>query len=125
MKILDWILALIASLLLLQTLYFKFSGSAESIYIFETVGIEPWGRYASGVAELVAGILLLIPRLRLYGALIAAGVISGALFFHLTSLGIVVMDDGGQLFIYALLVFLSSLGLIFIHRKEIPFISIP
>ena len=125
MKILDWILALIASLLLLQTLYFKFSGSAESIYIFETVGMEPWGRYASGVAELVAGILLLIPRLRLYGALIAAGVISGALFFHLTSLGIVVMDDGGQLFIYALLVFLSSLGLIFIHRKEIPFISIP
>ena len=83
-RITEWVLAVIASFILLQTLYFKFTGSEESIYIFTTVGMEPVGRIGSGIVELIAGIFLLIPRLRVYGAILALGVISGAIFFHLT-----------------------------------------
>lgn len=114
-----WLLRLIAAVIMLQTLYFKFTASEESVYIFTTVGMEPWGRIGSGVAELIASVLILYPRTTWLGASLGIGVMSGALFFHLTKLGIVVKNDGGQLFIYALLVFLSCAGLLIIYRKEI------
>lgn len=113
-----WILRLIAAIILLQTLFFKFTASAESVYIFSAVGMEPWGRIGSGVVELIAAILILIPATTGIGALVALGVMSGALFFHITKLGLVVMNDHGQLFIYALLVFISSLLLVFLYRKK-------
>ena len=115
----EWILSAVAALILLQTLFFQFSGAEESIYIFTQVGMEPWGRYASGVAELIAGVLLLIPRFRHFGAALALGVISGAIFFHLTSLGIEVMDDGGQLFIMAVIVFVFSAILLWLNRTKL------
>lgn len=114
-----WLLRLIAAVIMLQTLYFKFTASEESVYIFTTVGMEPWGRIGSGVAELIASVLILYPRTTWLGASLGIGVMSGALFFHLTKLGIVVKNDGGQLFIYALLVFLSCAGLLIIYRNEI------
>lgn len=114
-----WLLRLVAAIIMLQTLFFKFTASPESVYIFTRVGMEPWGRIASGVAELVASILILIPRTTWLGALIGAGVMSGALFFHLTTLGIEVQGDGGLLFIYALLVFLSCIGLIIMYRSSL------
>jgi uncharacterized membrane protein YphA (DoxX/SURF4 family) len=123
MKVIEWILSLIAAFILLQTLFFKFTASPESVYIFETVGMEPYGRIGSGIAEFIAGGLLLFPVFRIYGALIGLGVISGAIFFHLTKLGIEVMDDGGQLFIYALIVFVSCLVIAIFRRKEIPIIG--
>jgi uncharacterized membrane protein YphA (DoxX/SURF4 family) len=119
LNILFWSLRLLAALIMLQTLFFKFSGAEESVYIFSRLGIEPWGRIGSGVAELIASILILIPRTTPYGALLGLGVMSGALFFHLTKLGIVVKDDHGQLFIYALLVFISCLILAWSFRKQI------
>ncbi len=115
----EWILSAVTALILLQTLFFKFSGAEESVYIFTQVGMEPWGRYASGVVELLSGVLLLIPRFRHLGAALALGVISGALFFHLTSLGIEVMNDGGQLFIMALIVFLFSALLLWLNRTKL------
>jgi uncharacterized membrane protein YphA (DoxX/SURF4 family) len=121
MKIIIWLLRIIPACILLQTLYFKFTGQPESVYIFKTAGMEPWGRYASGIAELIAAVLLLIPRYTWLGALLAAGVLAGAIFFHLTKLGIEVMDDGGQLFIYALVAFTCSVILLILHRKDIPF----
>lgn len=114
-----WLLRLIAAVIMLQTLYFKFTASEESVYIFTTVGMEPWGRIGSGVAELIASVLILYPRTTWLGASLGIGVMSGALFFHLTKLGIVAKNDGGQLFIYALLVFLSCAGLLIIYRNEI------
>lgn len=114
-----WLLRLIAAIILLQTLFFKFSASEESVYIFTTVGMEPWGRIGSGIFELIASILILFPKTTWLGALLGLGVMSGAIFFHLTKLGIVVKDDGGQLFIYALLVFLSCVVLLFIYRREV------
>ncbi len=123
MKIFVWVLRLVASAIMLQTLFFKFTSAPESIYIFETVGLEPFGRYASGVAELIASILLLMPRTTWLGALIGLGVISGAIMSHLTVLGIEVMGDGGTLFALAIVVFISCAILLFLHRKEIPVIG--
>ena len=114
-----WILRLLAAVIMLQTLFFKFSASEESIYIFSTIGMEPWGRIGTGVMELIAAILILIPRTTAFGALLAIGLMSGALFFHFTKLGIEVKGDGGQLFIYALLVFISSAILLFIYQSQI------
>jgi putative oxidoreductase len=114
------LLRVIAAVILLQTLYFKFTGAPESKYIFSTLGIEPWGRWFSGVSELVASILLLVPATQIFGALMAIGIMSGAILSHLLVLGIVVQDDGGTLFILACVVLLSSVGIVFIRRDEIP-----
>src|SRR5687767_11690773 len=84
----SWVLRGIAAIILLQTLFFKFSGARESVYIFTTLGMEPWGRIGSGVAELIASILLLVPRTAAFGAVLSLGVISGAIVSHLTKLGI-------------------------------------
>lgn len=104
-KIISWIAAIVSAITMLQTLYFKFSAAPESVYIFSTLGIEPWGRIGSGVAELIASILILIPSIRWLGAGLGLGVISGAILAHLTQLGIEVQGDGGYLFVLALVVF--------------------
>jgi len=118
-----WVLPLLAAVILLQTLYFKFSAAPESIYIFSKLGMEPWGRIGTGILELIAGILLLIPGTTVFGALLAIGLMTGAIFFHLTKLGISVQNDGGQLFIYALFVFVSCIALVIIHRNDLTVIK--
>ena len=118
--IMSWTLQLLAAAILAQTLFFKFSGAEESKYIFRTLGAEPWGRVASGVAELVAVVLLLAPRTVVLGTLVALGVMAGAIASHLTKLGIVVQDDGGLLFSLAITVFVASAGILIIRRGQIP-----
>src|SRR5271167_4920965 len=108
-----WVLRIVAAYILLQTLKFKFEGLPESIYIFTKVGMEPYGRIGSGVVELIASVLILIPRTTAWGALLAIGTISGAIFFHLTKLGIEVQGDHGQLFFMAIAVWISSAVLLF------------
>ncbi len=103
-----FVLRLVVAAILVQTLYFKFTGAPESVYIFQTLGIEPWGRIGSGIAELVAAVLLLLPRTAVWGAVLSLGVISGAILSHLTMLGIEVQGDGGLLFGLAVAVFVGS-----------------
>ncbi|MDX1637770.1 MAG: DoxX family protein [Balneolaceae bacterium] len=105
----SWLFQIVAAAIFLQTLYFKFSAAPESVYIFRTVGMEPWGRITTGIAELFAGILLLWPRKAWLGGLLGLIIISGALFFHFTTLGIEVQGDGGTLFYLAITVFASCL----------------
>lgn len=114
-----WIARIVAALILLQTLFFKFTGSEESVYIFTTVGMEPWGRIAVGVLELIAGGLLLINRTAWLGAGLALGLMIGAIGMHLTLLGIEVMGDGGQLFIYAILVAAASVYVLVMNEENI------
>ena len=122
-QIVSWCCRIVAAVILAQTLFFKFTGAEESVYIFSKVGLEPWGRYGSGIAELIATILLLAPRFAWAGALLALGVIRGALVSHLTVLGIVVKDDRGLLFGLAITVFLTSAVTAFLHRRQIPVVS--
>ena len=121
--ILDWSCRIIAAIILLQTLFFKFTGAPESVYIFTRVGAEPWGRIGSGMVELISAILLLTPRFGWAGAILALGLMAGAILSHLTVLGIEVQGDGGLLFALAIIVFLTSSTVLFIHRAQIPFIG--
>jgi uncharacterized membrane protein YphA (DoxX/SURF4 family) len=118
-KNIQWLLRLLAAVIMLQTLYFKFTAAEESVYIFTTLHMEPWGRIGIGVMELIASILILFPATTVYGALLGAGLMSGAMFFHLTQLGLVVMDDGGQLFIYACIVWLSCIALVWMEKQKL------
>ena len=108
-----------AAIILLQTLYFKFTGSPESVYIFSTVGMEPWGRIAVGVLEFIAALLLVINRTGWLGGLLALGLMAGALMMHLTKLGISVQGDGGYLFFLALAVTFCSLYVVIRNRSQI------
>jgi uncharacterized membrane protein YphA (DoxX/SURF4 family) len=113
-----WILRLLAAMILLQTLFFKFTAAEESVYIFTQIGMEPVGRIGIGIMELIAALLILFPKTTPYGALLAIGLMAGAIFFHFTKLGVVVKNDGGQLFVYAVLVLVASAVLLFIYRQE-------
>lgn len=119
MKVISWVLQLVVVGILFQTLFFKFTGAEESVYIFSTLGMEPWGRYGSGVAELITCVLLLIPRTIVFGAGLSLVVITGAIMSHLTKLGVVVKDDGGLLFVLAVIVFVGSLVILAIRRAEL------
>lgn len=112
-----------AAVILLQTLFFKFTGAPESVYIFTKVGLEPWGRIGSGVVELIASILLFVPRFHCLGAAIAIGVLAGAIVSHLTVVGIVVMDDGGLLFLLALITVACCAVVLVLERRSIPLIG--
>ena len=114
-----WVLRLLAAVILLQTLFFKFTAAEESVYIFSQIGMEPVGRIGIGIMELIAAILILYPKTTPYGALLAIGLMAGAIFFHITKLGIVVKTDGGQLFVYALIVLLASIALLIIYRLQL------
>ena len=122
-SIVSWVLQIIVAVILFQTLFFKFTGAEESKYIFMTVGAEPWGRIGSGILELVAVLLLLIPATVTIGAALAVGAASGAILSHLTRLGVVVKDDGGLLFALAVTVFISSAIILVIRRAEIPVVG--
>ncbi|HMQ50176.1 MAG TPA: DoxX family protein [Saprospiraceae bacterium] len=117
-NLLSWVFRLIAAGVLVQTLYFKFTAHPDSVYIFSQLGMEPWGRIGTGVAELVISILLIVPRTAWLGALGGLGIISGALMAHLTQLGVEVQGDGGTLFILAVVVFVSCLIVLFLHRAQ-------
>lgn len=124
MKRLSWVAQIVAAVILLQTLFFKFTAAPESVYIFETLGMEPVGRIVSGIAELIASVLLLIPGTAALGGVIALGVMAGALGSHLFGpLGIEVQGDGGLLFGLACLVALCSLVVVWLRRKSLPLIG--
>jgi hypothetical protein len=117
--VISWVLRLTVAAILFQTLFFKFSAAPESVYIFSRLGMEPWGRIGSGVAELIAcGLVLWTPTAGL-GAALALLIISGALVSHLTKLGVVVQNDGGLLFVLAVVVFGTSAALVAMHRRSI------
>lgn len=119
MKITFWLLRLIPAIILLQTLFFKFTAAEESVYIFSKLGVEPYGRIGAGIMELMAGILLLIPRFSAWGALLALGIMSGAILSHLTILGININNDGGYLFFLAVITALCSTIIVFQNQAEI------
>ncbi|HEV7232605.1 MAG TPA: hypothetical protein VGN36_00070 [Sphingorhabdus sp.] len=138
-------LTLYIAFVFVQSLFFKFTNSPETQYIFGT--LDAWGsslgwpgifardgifsQYVVGSAELIASAILLLALnsrfgwLRPFGALMSLGVISGAIFFHLfTPLGVSVLNtdgtrDGGQLFALACGVWLAAALLIWSSRSTI------
>jgi len=119
-----FILRIIIAIILVQTLYFKFTAHPDSVFIFSKVGLEPFGRIGIGILELISAILILIPRTIWLGALITVGLMAGAITMYLTQLGIEINNDGGALFYMALGMFLLSALILVNQRKNIPFIGV-
>lgn len=109
---------IIAALILLQTLFFKFTGHPESVSLFTKLGVEPWGRIGTGIIELIAGILLLVPRTAFAGAALGMGLMAGAIMSHVLVLGIESAGDGGQLFLLAWIVLVTCGLVAFMHRQQ-------
>ncbi|PJZ86543.1 DoxX family protein [Leptospira harrisiae] len=113
------ILQITIALIFLQTLFFKFGAAPESVYIFSRIGLEPFGRIGSGIVELIAVLLLLWPPTTIWGTLLSLFVISGAIYFHITVIGISVLGDHGLLFFLALVVFFSSVLLLYLRKDDL------
>lgn len=122
-KHLPFILRIIVAVILIQTLRYKFTAHPDSVYIFTKVGLEPEGRIGIGVLELIAGIFLFIPKTIWLGAVLTIGIIGGAIFMHITQLGIEVNNDGGILFVTAITTFILATIILYLYRKTIPFIK--
>ena len=122
-KYIPLVIRIIIAAILVQTLYFKFGGHEDSLYIFEKTGLGDVGRIGSGIAELIAAVLILIPKTIWVGAAMTLGIISGAILMHLTKLGIEINGDGGTLFFMAVLLFILSLVTLLLNRKSIPIIG--
>lgn len=118
-SILAWIPRIIAAVILIQTLYFKFSGAEESVQLFTQLGVEPWGRIGTGVLELIASVLILVPATVWLGATLAIGLMGGAILSHLLVIG-VWRNDGGQLFLYAIIVMICALFSFWASRSQVP-----
>lgn len=117
--VIRWLLRIIPAAILLQTLYFKFTAHPESVALFTTLGVEPWGRIGTGILELICGLLLLIPATTRYGALMATGLMIGAIGSHLFVIGVESMDDGGYLFILAIVVLVTAVINLYLYRDEL------
>lgn len=125
LNIVSWAVRLIAAIILIQTVViYKFPGHPDSVKLFTELGMEPTGRIGTGIAEVIASILILIPGTVWLGAVMVIGLMAGALFFHLTQLGIIFNGDGGTLFSMAILVMLCAVVALLLHRRQIPFLNL-
>ncbi len=118
-KVISIALRLVASVIMLQTLYFKFTAQPESVLLFSNLHMEPWGRIGTGIIELVASILLLLPSTIVIGAVIGIGLMMGAIVSHVLILGLEVQGDGGLLFAYAITVLICCIILSILHRAQL------
>ena len=117
-QIIYGVLRIAAAVILLQTLYFKFTAQPESVELFTKLGVEPWGRIGTGVIELITGILLLVPVTVFIGAFLGLGLMSGAILSHLTVIGIQSQGDGGQLFMLAIIELVLCVTLTIVYKKQ-------
>ncbi len=135
--VVSWICRIVAAIILLQTLFFKFTAAPESVYIFTKLGtfihtyipfasitsVEVSGRIGSGIMELIAAVLLLTPRFVWAGAILAIAATGGAIVSHLTFLGIEVQGDKGLLFFLAITVVVTSAIALYLHRMQVPLLG--
>ena len=121
--VITWICSLVAAGIMVETLFFKFTGAAESKYIFHKMGTEPWWRWGQGIWELLASLGLLMPRWRWAGGILTTGAMLAAILSHMTWLGFSVLGDHGLLFGMALITFSCGFAVMVLHRHEIPFVT--
>lgn len=115
----SWVLRLTVAIILLQTLYYKFTAHPDSVHIFSALGVEPWGRITLGIIELITSILILLPKTKIIGMATSLGIILGAVFSHILVLGVNVSNDGGALFSLALIVLIASTIFLIMYKKEL------
>ena len=116
-------LRIVVAIILIQTLRYKFFAHPDSVFIFSQAGLEPTGRIVIAFLELISAFLIIFPRTVWLGAGLSLGIISGAIFLHLTKIGIEVQGDGGALFYTAILIFIFSAIILWHERKKVPFVG--
>ncbi len=116
----SWTLRLLAAFVFIQSLFFKFSGSDESVYIFSQMGMEPWGRFFIGSLELLAAVLMFIRPTIFFGTLLSFALMAGAIIGHITRIGIEVYGDGGFLFFLAVFIFIASAVVFYLESPRFP-----
>ncbi|MBD3724345.1 MAG: DoxX family protein [Flavobacteriaceae bacterium] len=114
-----WIIRFIPAIIMIQTLFFKFTAAPESVAIFSKLHAEPFGRIGTGIIEFIASILILIPNKSRFGAILGFGTMFGAIISHIFILGINVNHDGGQLFTLAIITIICCGLVLFEERKKI------
>lgn len=119
LKIISWTLRITIAIIFLQTLYFKFTAHPDSVHIFSSLGLEPYGRIGVGVFELITALLLLINSTKIMGMVLSLSVIFGAVISHLLVIGTEVKGDSGSLFLLAIIVLIGSLILLILHKTEL------
>lgn len=122
-NLISWASRLIAAAIMGMTLVAKFTAAPEAVALFETLGAEPWGRITTGSLEALAVILLLMPRTAAMGGALTLGIMGGAIMSHLTKLGIEVGDDGGAMFMMAVITLASGAITTWLHRAELPIVG--
>lgn len=125
MKKIIFVLKIIAAIIMMQTLFYKFSGAQESVDLFTKLAgeNEAYMRVGTGVLELIASVLLFIPKSIWFGAFMTIGLMSGAILGHLTKIGISHNNDGGLLFGAAIFILIVGVLVLFIEKKNIPYIG--
>lgn len=118
-KIIEWVFRIVPAVIMLQTLFFKFTGHPDSVALFTELGVEPFGRVGLGVVELIAAILLLIPETVKYGIVLGLGLMAGAIATHVFIIGIIFNNDGGALFTLAAVAMVCLLVLAYRHWSSI------
>ncbi len=120
-RVVSWMCGIIAAAIMLETLFYKFTGAEESVYIFSRMHTEPWWRWGQGIWELLASIGLLLPRWKWAGGILATGAMGAAILSHMTWLGFSILGDHGLLFGMACVTFACGFTVLMLHRQEIPF----
>ena len=117
--LISWAGQIVAAAILAMAMVPKFMSAQESIDVFTTLGVEPWGRYLVGIVELVAIVLLVVPQLKVHalGGLVAAGLMVGALASHAWRLGF--SGDAGTVAGMAAVVLVASLVVLYLRRDEL------
>lgn len=120
-KILSWIAQVIVAIIMGQTLFFKFTDHPETVELFKLLEQGAFAYKTIGSLELIACILILVPRTIPYGAILSVGLMSGAIMAHVTTIGF--GAPYGSLGFMAIAAWLLALFVLLVHRTEIPFIG--
>ena len=112
--------AVVAAIIFLQTLFYKFTAHPDSVHIFTVIGGEPYTRIGLGIVELIVAILLIYPKTSLYGGVLGLIITLGAIGSHFLKLGISVNNDGGILFALAITTFICCVAVVVIKKRRFP-----
>lgn len=120
-KLISIVFQIIAALILANAAFGKFSGNEMSVHVFHELNILET-RIVIGIIEVLAA-LLLLSKIPQYGALLGFGTMLGALIAHVSILGMEIHGDGGQMVMMMAVVLLSSIIVMWINRRRMPFVG--
>lgn len=115
--IMSWIFIILAFAILVYNAYLKLNSNSGAIQLFSGLGLEPYGRFAIGLFELTAALLLLYPGTVKYGAVLGFILMTGVIFIHITKIGIA-LNGNYSFFFMGVIAFFCCTGLIWMTMPK-------